>query len=81
MAEQNEGRAKLLSSLQEGVNKEGLRRVRLNYMDVGPRAKKVQFEVPPGHVESLDAQIAIKIERNEYEKSRGEKEMLDIIVK
>ena len=50
-------------------------------MDVGPRAQKEQIEVPPGHVEALDAQIAKKIKRNDYEKIRSEIEMSDIIVK
>ena len=82
MAEHNEKRDKLLSSLQEGVNKEGLTRVKLKYMDVGPRAKIVEdFKIPPGHVEALDAEIARKIERNELEKSQGEREMLDIVVR
>lgn len=81
MAEQNEKRAKLLRSLQNGVNTERLKRVRVEYMDVGPRAQKEQIEVPPGHVEALDAQIAKKIKRNDYEKIRSEIEMSDIIVK
>ena len=81
MAEQNEKRANLLRSLQNGVNTEGLKRVKLKYMDVGPRAKKVKIEAPPGHVESLDAQMAKKIEVNDYLIGRGEREMLDIIVK
>ena len=72
MAEQNEKRAKLLRSLQNGVNTDGLKRVRVKYMDVGSRAKKEQIEVPPGHVDALDAQIAKKIEINDYEKSSSE---------
>lgn len=81
MAEQNE-RTNFLAYLQEGVDKNnGLKRVKLKYMDVGPRAKKVKIEAPPGHVESLDAQMAKKIEVNDYLIGRGEREMLDIIVK
>ena len=81
MAEQNEKRAKLLRSLQNGVNTGGLKRVRVEYMDVGQRAEMELIKAPPGHVEALDAQIATKIKRNDYEKIRSEIEMSDIIVK
>ena len=69
------------TELQKGVKQNGLPRVRLKYMDVGPRAEAVQIKAPPGHVEALDAEIARKIERNELEKSQGEREMLDIVVR
>ena len=60
MAEQNEKRANLLRSLQNGVNTEGLKRVRVEEMDVGPRAEKELIIAPPGSVESLDSQMAKK---------------------
>ena len=81
MAEQNEKRANLLRSLQNGVNTEGLKRVRAEEMDVGPRAEKELIIAPPGSVESLDSQMAKKIEINDNLNSRGVREMLDIIVK
>ena len=80
MAEQK--RTNFLDDLQKGVDKNiGLRRVKIEYKDVGPRANKVNIKAPPGHVESLDAQIAKKIEENDYLIGCGEREMLDIIVK
>ena len=81
MAEQK--RTNFLEDLQKGVDKNiGLRRVKIEYKDVGPRAtKKEIIKAPPGHVESLDAQIAKKIEENDYLIGCGEREMLDIIVK
>ena len=80
MAEQK--RTNFLKDLQKGVDKnKGLRRVKIEYKDVGPRAKKEIIKAPPGHVESLDAQIAKKIEENDYLIGCGEREMLDIIVK
>ena len=80
MAEQK--RTNFLKDLQKGVDKnKGLRRVKIEYKDVGPRAKKEIIKAPLGHVESLDAQISKKIEENEYLIGCGEREGLDIIVK
>lgn len=76
-----ERRQNFNTELQKGVKQNGLPRVRLNYMDVGPRAEAVQIKAPPGHVEALHAEMAKKIERNDYENSRGEREMLDIVVR
>ena len=82
MAEHNEERANFLDGLQKDVDKNiGLRRVKIEYKDVGPRANKVNIKAPPGHVESLDAQIEKKIEENGYLIGCGEREGLDIIVK
>ena len=81
MAEQNEKRANLLRNLQNGVNTDGLKSVRVKYMDVGPRAEKELIIAPPGSVDSLDALIAEKIKFNDSLNSRGEREMQDIIVK
>ena len=83
MAEHNEERENFLAGLQKDVDKKniGLRRVEIKYRDVGPRAKKLNIKAPPGHVESLDAQMAEKIKKNDYLIGCGEREMLDIIVK
>ena len=84
MEESNEERANFLDGLKKDVDKNiGLRREKIEYKDVGPRAKKeiIKVKAPPGHVESLDAQIAKKIKENDYLIGCGEREMLDIIVK
>ena len=54
MAEQNEKRANLLRSLQNGVNTKVLKRVRAEEMDVGPRAEKELIIAPQGSVEELE---------------------------
>ena len=80
MAEQNEKRANLLRSLQNGVNTEGLKRVRVEEMDVGPRPKKELIIAPPGSVESLDKLMANKIDFNGRLDSLGVRQMQDKIL-
>ena len=53
MAEQNEKRAKLLSGLQEGVNKEGLKRVKLKYQNAGGQVTSERRELSREEVEAL----------------------------
>ena len=80
MAEQNKKRDKLLRSLQNGVNTKGLKRVRVKEMDVGPRAEKEMIIAPPGSVESLDSQMATKIDINDSLNSLGVRQMQDKIL-
>ena len=80
MAEQNEKRANLLRSLQNGVNTEGLKRVRVEEMDVGPRAEKELIIAPPGSVESLNKLMANKIDFNGRLDSLGVRQMQDKIL-
>ena len=80
MAEQNEKRANLLRSLQNGVNTNGLKRVRVKEMDVGQRAKKEMIKAIPGSVESLDKLMANKIDFNGRLDSLGVRQMQDKIL-
>ena len=80
MAEQNEKRANLLRSLQNGVNTKVLKRVRAEEMDVGPRAEKELIIAPPGSVESLNKLMANKIDFNGRLDSLGVRQMQDKIL-
>ena len=53
MAEHNEERDNLLKSLQEGVNKEGLKRVKLNYQNAGGQVTSERRELSREEVEAL----------------------------
>lgn len=80
MAEQNEKRANLLRSLQNGVNTKVLKRVRAEEMDVGPRAEKELIIAPQGSVESLESLMATKIDFNDSLDSLGVRQMQDKIL-
>ena len=80
MAEQKEKRANLLRNLQNGVNTDGLKSVRVKYMDVGPRPKKELIIAPQGSVESLESLMATKIDFNDSLDSLGVRQMQDKIL-
>ena len=53
MAEHNEKRDNLLRSLQDGVKKEGLKRVKLKYMNAGGKGPKESRKLSRDEVEAL----------------------------